>query len=378
MQRPLGVGRKLAQMGEQVGLAQMDAARCNSSHGAGKVALQRAALGQRFVHNKANSFKIPYASEAILGGCSGSIAAVFSNPFDVVKARLQLQREGGQGAKLYSKGPINTLLKIAKQEGLTATQNGLRSAVSFNFCVNSVRFGLYRMLAPQEGASASLGHCVAAGAAAGGFACLIASPLALVRTRQQVLSAAPNGSPTVGYQHMSAQGGVIRELVQILRQGGIRRLYKGCGAQLGRGCSATSVQFATYDVAQEFLRTKLGLLKRRVGSTQLIQESSVTLVAAALAQFVATVTIQPFDIAATRIYNQPARPVPLYTGALDCIAKTVRKEGFRGLYKGFGANLIRQLPHGCVTFVALEQLRSVCGADLRDQTEIKESDCGTL
>merc|ERR1712153_245757 len=352
-------------MGEK--LRRMDIARRNSSHG----------LGQRFVHTKANSFKIPYASEAILGGCSGSIAAVFSNPFDVVKARLQLQREGGQGAKLYPKGPINTLLKIAKQEGLTATQNGLRSAVSFNFAVNFVRFGLYRMLAPQEGASASLGHCVAAGAAAG-FACLIASPLALVRTRQQVLSAAPSGSPTVGYQHVSAQGGVIRELIHILRQGGIRRLYKGCGAQLGRGCSATSVQFATYDVAQEFLRTRLGLLKRRVGSTQLIQESCVTLCAAAVAQFVVTVTIQPFDIAATRIYNQPARPVPLYTGALDCIAKTVRKEGFRGLYKGFGANLIRQLPHGCVTFVALEQLRSVCGADLEVDLVVKESDCGTL
>ena len=63
---------------------------------------------------------------------------------------------------------------------------------------------------------------------------------------------------------------------------------------------------------------------------------------------------------ARRLYNQKrdARGCGVfYSGVVDCAARTARAEGVRGLYKGFRANLLRQLPHGMCTFYCLEQYR---------------------
>lgn len=42
---------------------------------------------------------------------------------------------------------------------------------------------------------------------------------------------------------------------------------------------------------------------------------------------------------------------PLYTGTLDCLKKTVRYEGFFGLYKGMGAPLIGISPIFAISFM---------------------------
>lgn len=62
----------------------------------------------------------------------------------------------------------------------------------------------------------------------------------------------------------------------------------------------------------------------------------------------------------TRMMNQP-KDKPLYSGPLDCVAKTVRAEGIGGLYKGFVPAYARLAPHRVVHFVCLEQLNRVFG-----------------
>jgi solute carrier family 25 protein 34/35 len=42
------------------------------------------------------------------------------------------------------------------------------------------------------------------------------------------------------------------------------------------------------------------------------------------------------------MYNQTGN---LYKGVFDCLAKTVRTEGFLAIYKGYFAHLARILPH---------------------------------
>lgn len=51
---------------------------------------------------------------------------------------------------------------------------------------------------------------------------------------------------------------------------------------------------------------------------------------------VAVVTIMnPFDVMATRLYNQKVvnGRGALYSGPIDCLVKTVKAEGLRGIYK---------------------------------------------
>eukprot|EP00011_Vannellida_sp_DIVA3-517-6-12_P001789 CAMPEP_0114629498 /NCGR_PEP_ID=MMETSP0168-20121206/13391_1 /TAXON_ID=95228 ORGANISM="Vannella sp., Strain DIVA3 517/6/12" /NCGR_SAMPLE_ID=MMETSP0168 /ASSEMBLY_ACC=CAM_ASM_000044 /LENGTH=310 /DNA_ID=CAMNT_0001840961 /DNA_START=138 /DNA_END=1067 /DNA_ORIENTATION=+ len=64
----------------------------------------------------------------------------------------------------------------------------------------------------------------------------------------------------------------------------------------------------------------------------------------------------PLDTIKVRIQTMtvvPGQPPP-YAGALDCAAKTVRKEGFRGLYKGMSAPLYGVTPMYALCFFGYE------------------------
>lgn len=54
----------------------------------------------------------------------------------------------------------------------------------------------------------------------------------------------------------------------------------------------------------------------------------------------------------SRLYNQNGN---LYNGVFDCLAKTVRTEGFFAIYKGFLPHLARILPHTILTLSLAEQ-----------------------
>jgi hypothetical protein len=45
-----------------------------------------------------------------------------------------------------------------------------------------------------------------------------------------------------------------------------------------------------------------------------------------------------------------------YSGALDCVRKTMRYEGVRGLYKGMTPYLFHVLPNICMVFLIYEKL----------------------
>lgn len=46
-----------------------------------------------------------------------------------------------------------------------------------------------------------------------------------------------------------------------------------------------------------------------------------------------------------------AGEVPLYTSTFDCFQKTIRNEGFKGLYKGMGAPLVGVAPIFAISFL---------------------------
>lgn len=105
------------------------------------------------------------------------------------------------------------------------------------------------------------------------------------------------------------------------------------------------------------------------------------------------VTMTPFDVVSTRLYNQPVdadgtvrpfskrwrestqlfpglRPAgvhsrllspqgKLYRGFLDCILQISSKEGLLGLYKGIGAVYLRLGPHTVLSLFFWDELRKM-------------------
>lgn len=113
----------------------------------------------------------------------------------------------------------------------------------------------------------------------------------------------------------------------------------------------TASQLATYDEAKE------AILGRR-----LLPDGLPTHVAASFAAgLVAAVASNPVDVVKTRVMNMRVEKgkAPPYTGAIDCVVKTVKAEGPMALYKGFIPTVSRQGPFTIVLFVTLEQVRSL-------------------
>lgn len=86
-----------------------------------------------------------------------TVVGFFSNPFDVIKTRQQLQGElvatkkGVKDLRItqeLKKQPyrsvIQSIQSIIKAEGFKGLQKGLVSALAFQFCMNGVRLGTYQ------------------------------------------------------------------------------------------------------------------------------------------------------------------------------------------------------------------------------------------
>lgn len=48
-----------------------------------------------------------------------------------------------------------------------------------------------------------------------------------------------------------------------------------------------------------------------------------------------------------------------YKGMLDCVWQTVRQEGWRGLYKGFGMSLAKIAPAAGISWFIFEESKAI-------------------
>ncbi len=73
---------------------------------------------------------------------------------------------------------------------------------------------------------------------------------------------------------------------------------------------------------------------------------------AAASKLVAAVTTYPYQVVRARLQDRLSD----YSGAVDCVRRTLRYEGVRGLYKGLAPYLVHVLPNICLVLVIYEKL----------------------
>ena len=130
-------------------------------------------------------------------------------------------------------------------------------------------------------------------------------------------------------------------------------LWRGVGPTVQRAAIITASQIPSYD------HTKHTLLNH-----QYMHEGfRLHFVASMVAGLVCATVTSPVDVIKTRMMNQRVSGSMslLYSSTPDCLFKTIRTEGFFGLYKGFIPNWMRIGPHTVITFLIFEQLRKLTG-----------------
>ena len=66
----------------------------------------------------------------------------------------------------------------------------------------------------------------------------------------------------------------------------------------------------------------------------------------------------PFDVVKTKIQSDSLER-PQFRGIMDCFTKTVRQEGFKGLFRGISPCLLRAFPTNAVGFLAFEKAMEI-------------------
>merc|ERR1711920_141460 len=276
-------------------------------------------MGSRFPSNP--------LEEALLGALGSAGACLGSNPVDVARVRLQLERGLG-GFKLH--GPVQTMMHICATEGGQALVRGLGAAMAYNVVLNATRFSSYALISGCSN-ERQLPPAVT-GFVAGYIAGYISAPFAQAKTIQQ------QGASS---SKLSAAGVLWA------------RPFAGASAWALRNAGHTSIMFSLY----ESLRRKSAVALPSVPPVAL------NLLASLQAATVSCLVMNPVDLVATRLFHQASlggtsmQTPAVRTEPIECIRHTLASEGVSGFYRGLAANVVRVVPHTVITFLILEALR---------------------
>ncbi|MEW5296884.1 MAG: hypothetical protein WDW36_000131 [Sanguina aurantia] len=131
--------------------------------------------------------------------------------------------------------------------------------------------------------------------------------------------------------------------VEVVRKHGVQGLYRGLGPPLIGGAAETGINYLVYSRV---------LAAWKPASCH---ESPMTHVplAGALAGIALTAAISPGELIKVRMQVANSG----YSSAMACLRHTIATEGLRGMTRGMGATLLREVPGNAVFFTVYESLR---------------------
>ncbi|KAF2075017.1 hypothetical protein CYY_003669 [Polysphondylium violaceum] len=281
-------------------------------------------------HQVHQPVKPPFYANLIAGAIAGIIGASTVFPLDMVKTRLQNQKALPNGTTPYN-GAIDCFRKIIRNEGgvralyrgLSANLVGITPEKALKLAVND----LLRTTLQGDAPSITIGQEVMSGAGAGFCQVVATNPMEIVKIRMQI----------------SGEGGKRASLGEVVKELGIRGLYKGTGATLLRDVPFSMVYFSMYGRIKAHLTDENG----HIGIGNILLSG---IIAGSCAASIST----PMDVIKTRVQVKPGPGDPHYNGILDCINKTMKNEGPKAFCKGLVPRIMIISPLFGITLVVYE------------------------
>lgn len=308
-------------------------------------------MGEGKKEQKGQSKVQQLLTDLVIGGSIGAVSKTVMAPVERVKLLMQTQESNPEviagRVKPYS-GIMDCFKRVSAEQGVAAFWRGnlvncLRyapqqgSALAFNDAINAAM--------PSYDKKTEYGKTVAvnlfSGGAAGAVANTICYPFDFARTRL----ASDMGKGKGQYK------GIIDCIFSTVRAQGITGLYTGW--------SVTVTGAFVYRAGQ------LGLFKTVQDLNPYKDDKSAFGVVAAFVSVTAARTAimpfnYPFDTVRRRMMLQSEKPVAerTYKGSIDCFAKVMKNEGFKGMYKGMIPELFRGVG-GSLVIVAYDRIKTI-------------------
>ncbi|KAI5122462.1 hypothetical protein M0805_008773 [Coniferiporia weirii] len=323
----------------------------------------------------------------IAGAGGGLVASIATCPLDVIKTKLQAQR-ARHGDVAY-RGVLGTVKHIIQIDGLRGLYRGLGPTILGYLPTWAIYFAVYDGIKTQFGetplgspsndpggahkkpdlypAAQAKGYQplmrehpwslhILSAMAAGATSTVCTNPLWVIKTRFMT-------QPS----HEGRYRNTLDAFLTIYRSEGISAFYRGLFPSL-LGITHVAVQFPLYEKLKFWAQSDSSV---PLTTSQILGCSGVAKMCASLATY-------PHEVVRTRLQTQrrlilvaaaaehaPVDPAEAAaaeaharrrSGLIYTTKKIVRKEGWRGLYKGLSVNLIRTVPNSAVTMLTYELL----------------------
>ncbi|KAL5014375.1 hypothetical protein ScPMuIL_008645 [Solemya velum] len=233
-----------------------------------------------------------------LAGISNMCGAALTNPFDVIKVRMQLENQmsvstghslGVFGNRYYN-GVLRGGTRIFLEEGVKGLYRGLFIALVRDGTYSAIRLGAYepvkRFLGATDKAHTPLWKKICAGAISGAFGSSFATPTDVIKVRLQ----------TEGMHGKLANPqyrNTWSTFRYVLGTEGVRGLYRGAFPTMKRAALMTASQVPTYD------HTKHTILNAGV----MEEGMPLHIVSSLTAGFVGALATSPVDTVKTRVMS---------------------------------------------------------------------------
>jgi solute carrier family 25 protein 33/36 len=203
---------------------------------------------------------------------------------------------------------------------------------------------------------------LSAGAVAGVVTSTATNPIWMVKTRLQLDKNMAIESGSIAKRRYKNSIDCIR---QVLRDEGIRGLYKGMSASY-LGVVESTMHWMLYEQIKRALvkrEERIALSRRPKNWWDHTVDWTGKFGAAGFAKFVAAVVSYPHEVARTRLRQAPlADGRPKYTGLVQCFKLVFKEEGMLGLYGGLTPHLLRTVPSAAIMFGMYESILRLLGA----------------
>lgn len=282
-----------------------------------------------------------------LGSIAGCIGATVVYPIDLVKTRMQAQKH-----KAMYNNSLDCFTKIVRKEGLKGLYSGLAAqlvGVAPEKAIKLTVNDLVRGIGTASSGKITLPWEIAAGMSAGACQVIFTNPLEIVKIRLQMQGGqskklVPGEIP---HKHLTAG--------QIIKQLGLKGLYRGASACLLRDVPFSAIYFPVYANLKKFLfnfdpndPTK----SHKLSTWQLLLSGSL---AGAPAAFFTT----PADVIKTRLQVERKSNEVKYNGIIHAFKVIAKEEGFTAFFKGSLARVFRSSPQFGFTLASYEVLQNL-------------------
>jgi len=146
--------------------------------------------------------------------------------------------------------------------------------------------------------------------------------------------------------------GLVHGTASIVREEGIRGIYRGLFPVMMRQSANSAVRFTTYTTLKQFVQ----------GTVRPGQQlpSAITFGIGAVAGLVTVYTTMPLDVIKTRMQSLEARKQ--YRNSFHCAYRIFKEEGVLRFWTGTTPRLVRLVLSGGIVFTVYENVIKILGA----------------